>query len=132
MSRALTGQEPSLVRTSFSSQVGNVLSTLPASTSVSLMRKLVDSLEPIPLPRLPDDLFTLQDQVVLKAFRMLQVQPSGENALQLKNHGTTVVAAYDLYVQGIGYLQRYERLENVESAIVLFQRAIKEDHNYAQ
>jgi tetratricopeptide (TPR) repeat protein len=29
-------------------------------------------------------------------------------------------------------LQRYERLENVESAIVLFQRAIKEDHNYAQ
>jgi tetratricopeptide (TPR) repeat protein len=96
------------------------------------MRKLVDSLEPIPLPRLPDDLFTLQDQVVLKAFRMLQVQPSGENALQLKNHGTTVVAAYDLYVQGIGYLQRYERLENVESAIVLFQRAIKEDHNYAQ
>ena len=79
-----------------------------------------------------DDLFSLQDQVVLKAFRMLQVQPSGSNASQLMDHGTTVLTAYDFYVQGIGYLQRYERLENVESAIVLFQRAIKEDHNYAQ
>ena len=79
-----------------------------------------------------DDLFSLQDQVVLKAFRMLQVQPSGSNASQLMDHGTTILTAYDFYVQGIGYLQRYERLENVESAIILFQRAIKEDHNYAQ
>ena len=48
------------------------------------------------------------------------------------NHGTTALTAYDFYVQGIGYLQRYERLENVESSITLFQRAIEEDHNYAQ
>jgi tetratricopeptide (TPR) repeat protein/predicted Ser/Thr protein kinase len=79
-----------------------------------------------------DNLFSLQDQVVLKAFRMLQVQPSGGSASQLTDHGTNVLTAYDFYVQGIGYLQRYERLENVESAIILFQRAIKEDHNYAQ
>jgi len=79
-----------------------------------------------------DDLFSLQDQVVLKTFGMLQVQPSGTNAAQLMDHGTTVLTAYDFYVQGIGYLQRYERLENVESAITLLQRAIKEDHNYAQ
>ena len=79
-----------------------------------------------------DDLFSLQDQVVLKAFRMLQIQPSGSNASQIEDHGTTVLTAYDFYVQGIGYLQRYERLENVESAIILFQRAVKEDHNYAQ
>jgi serine/threonine protein kinase/tetratricopeptide (TPR) repeat protein len=79
-----------------------------------------------------DDLFSLQDQVVLKAFRMLQIQPSSGNASQLVDHGTAVLTAYDFYVQGIGYLQRYERLENVESAIILFQRAIKEDHNYAQ
>jgi len=79
-----------------------------------------------------DDLFSLQDQVVLTAFRMLQVQPSGGSAPQLTDHGTTVLTAYDFYVQGIGYLQRYERLENVESAIILFQRALKEDHNYAQ
>jgi tetratricopeptide (TPR) repeat protein/TolB-like protein len=79
-----------------------------------------------------DDLFSLQDQVVLKAFRMLQVQPSGGSASQLTDHGTSVLTAYDFYVQGVGYLQRYERLENVESAVILFQRAIKEDRNYAQ
>jgi serine/threonine protein kinase/tetratricopeptide (TPR) repeat protein len=79
-----------------------------------------------------DDLFSLQDQVVLKAFRMLQVTPSGPTASSLTDHGTTVPTAYDFYVQGIGYLQRYERLENVESAITLLRRAIKEDHNYAQ
>jgi serine/threonine protein kinase/tetratricopeptide (TPR) repeat protein len=79
-----------------------------------------------------DDLFSLQDQVVLKAFRMLQVQPSGRSASQLRDHGTTVLTAYDFYVQGIGYLQRYERLENVELAITLFQRAIMADQNFAQ
>jgi tetratricopeptide (TPR) repeat protein len=79
-----------------------------------------------------DDLFSLQDQVVLKAFRLLQVQPAGVTASSLTEHGTTVLTAYDFYLQGIGYLQRYERLENVETAITLFQHAIKEDHNYAQ
>ena len=79
-----------------------------------------------------DDLFSLQDQVVLKALHMLQVTPSGVVGSSLTDHGTTVLTAYDFYVQGIGYLQRYERLENVESAITLFQRAIKEDKTYAQ
>ena len=79
-----------------------------------------------------DNLFSLQDQVVLKSFQMLQVAPTGVAASSLTDHGTTVLTAYDFYVQGIGYLQRYERLENVESAITLFQRAINEDHNYAQ
>jgi serine/threonine protein kinase/tetratricopeptide (TPR) repeat protein len=78
-----------------------------------------------------DNLFSLQDQVVLKALRMLQV-PAGGNASQLLDHGTTVLTAYDFYVQGIGYLQRYERPQNIESAITLFQRALKSDHNYAQ
>jgi serine/threonine protein kinase/tetratricopeptide (TPR) repeat protein len=78
------------------------------------------------------DLFSLQDQVVSKAFRMLQVQPTASMAGQLMSHGTTVLSAYDFYVQGIGYLQRYERLENVESAITLFQRAIEQDPTYAQ
>jgi eukaryotic-like serine/threonine-protein kinase len=79
-----------------------------------------------------DNLFTLQDQVVLKAFRMLQVEPPGGSAAQQLAHGTTVLTAYDFYLQGIGYLQRYERPENVESAITVLQRAIQEDPKYAQ
>jgi len=79
-----------------------------------------------------DDLFTLQDQVVLKTLRMLQLQLPGGPATQAMARGTNVLTAYDFYVQGVGYLQRYERLENVDSAITLFQRAIKEDPKYAQ
>jgi tetratricopeptide (TPR) repeat protein/TolB-like protein/predicted Ser/Thr protein kinase len=79
-----------------------------------------------------DDLFSLQDQVVSKAFRMLQVSPTGDLATQLMSHGTVSLSAYDSYIQGLGYLRRYERLENVETSISLFQRAIKEDANYAQ
>ncbi len=79
-----------------------------------------------------DDLFALQDQVVLTSLRMLQVTPSLVAASFLSDHGTTVPRAYDLYVQGMGYLQHYERLEAVKSAITLFQRAIQEDPKYAQ
>src|ERR1700722_9388211 len=79
-----------------------------------------------------NDLFRLQDQVVLKASRMLELQLSASNASSLTAHGTTVLTAYDFYVQGIGYLQRYERSENIETSIGLFQRAIKEDPSYAQ
>lgn len=79
-----------------------------------------------------EDLFTLQDQVVLKALQMLEVQPSSENSVQLTSHGTAKLSAYDFYVQGIGYLQRYERLGNIENSIQLFHRATTEDPNYAQ
>jgi eukaryotic-like serine/threonine-protein kinase len=79
-----------------------------------------------------DDLFALQDQVVSKALRLLQVQTVTAADSQLASHGTMILSAYDFYVQGIGYLQRYERPENVESAITLFQRAIAADPGYAQ
>jgi eukaryotic-like serine/threonine-protein kinase len=76
-----------------------------------------------------DNSFALQDEVVETALKMLHAQLSTEAAT---THGTKVLSAYDFYVQGVGYLQRYERPGNVDSAITLFQRAIKEDHNYAQ
>jgi tetratricopeptide (TPR) repeat protein/TolB-like protein len=78
------------------------------------------------------DLLHLQDQVVSKASRMLQLQLSGSSASYLTAHGTTAPAAYDFYVQGVGYLQRYERVENVENAIGLLRKAVQEDSKYAQ
>jgi len=77
-----------------------------------------------------DNLFTLQDQVVLAVFRMLQVEPSA--ITPVTRHGTTVLTAYDYYLQGTGYLQRYERSQNVDNAILLLERAIKEDPHYAR
>jgi eukaryotic-like serine/threonine-protein kinase len=124
-------------RTQFGANLVLVASWQRAEHSARINLSLIDTktgqqLRTDTITEPADDLFSLQDQVVLEVFRMLQVRPSGSNASQLLNHGTTVLRAYDFYVQGIGYLQRYERLENVESAITLFQRAITEDHSYAQ
>ncbi len=77
------------------------------------------------------DVFALQDSVVEAALRMLEVEVQPEEAQQLAAHGTTVLTAYDFYLQGLGYLQRYERSENVDAAITLLQRALEEDASYA-
>jgi serine/threonine protein kinase/Tfp pilus assembly protein PilF len=78
------------------------------------------------------DLFRLQDQVVLTATRMLELQLSHSSALSLTSHGTNVLSAYDFYLQGVAYLQRFERPENVETAISFFSRSIQADPSYAQ
>jgi serine/threonine protein kinase/tetratricopeptide (TPR) repeat protein len=77
------------------------------------------------------DPFAVQDQVVNGAVRMLglEVPPSEREALD--SHGTQVPAAYTLYLQGRGYLQNYDKPENNDSAIQVFQQALKLDPNYA-
>ena len=77
------------------------------------------------------DLFALQDRVVSSAVNMLDVQLQPQQAEELTTHGTTVLSAYDFYVQGLGYLQRTDQHQNADNAIALFQRALKEDPGYA-
>jgi non-specific serine/threonine protein kinase len=77
------------------------------------------------------DLFALQDRVVSSAVDMLNVQVQPQQAQELTAHGTTVLSAYDFYVQGLGYLQRTDQHQNADNAIALFQRALKEDPGYA-
>jgi tetratricopeptide (TPR) repeat protein len=48
-----------------------------------------------------------------------------------ENFGTQVAGAYDYYLQGLGYLQNYDREENLSSAIQVFERALAFDRNYA-
>ncbi|PYU74114.1 MAG: hypothetical protein DMG49_05290 [Acidobacteria bacterium] len=77
------------------------------------------------------DPFTALDGVVREAVRMLEldVQPRQREALE--SHGTQVVGAYDYYLQGRGYLQNYDRAENLENAIQVFERALSLDPSYA-
>ena len=44
---------------------------------------------------------------------------------------TTVPGVYDYYVRGRGYLQRFERADDVDSAIKLFTLAIQRDPGFA-
>jgi tetratricopeptide (TPR) repeat protein len=77
------------------------------------------------------DLFALQDRVVSSAVSMLDVRLQAQQAEELTAHGTTVLSAYDFYVQGLGYLQRLDQPQNADNAIALFQKALKEDPGYA-
>ena len=77
------------------------------------------------------DAFGAEDAVVNGAIEMLGLDA------RLKQHGeedtyrTQVAGAYDYYLQGRGYLQNYDREENLDSAIQVFHRALALDQNYA-
>src|SRR5215813_3014752 len=76
------------------------------------------------------DAFRAEDEVVRGTIEMLGI----EDLMHLGTpggHGTQVAGAYDYYLQGRGYLQNYDRDQNLDSAIQVFQRTLELDKNYA-
>jgi serine/threonine-protein kinase len=77
-----------------------------------------------------DDSFGLQDRVFESVVTALNVPANSE-----KNFGVArerlQPAAYDFYLQGLGYLQDYVKPENVENAITVFRQAIALSPNFA-
>ncbi|HKI47667.1 MAG TPA: tetratricopeptide repeat protein, partial [Balneolales bacterium] len=77
------------------------------------------------------DLAQLQNSSVTKLLNMLNIELNPSLTETIRKGGTTVPGAYESYLQGIAYLRRYEDETNVDSAIKLFQEAIKADSAYA-
>lgn len=77
------------------------------------------------------DVFSLEDQVVESAVRMLELHLDSAEQRQLTAHGTGVSSAHELYLRGRGLLEDYDRLENVRAAADMFQRAAQADPGYA-
>jgi serine/threonine-protein kinase len=77
------------------------------------------------------DPFTLQDRVFDSVAAALELQLAPTEKRSFTSHGTTEPAAYDYYIRGKGYLQDYVEPEKVESAIMLFGRAVEKDPAYA-
>lgn len=77
------------------------------------------------------ELSGLQDAAVIKTMEMLNLELRPEMKGLIAAGGTTVPGAYEFYVQGRGYLQRYENEENLNAAVNLFERAIDKDSVYA-
>ena len=75
--------------------------------------------------------FAVQDRVAEGIVRMLELELKPQERTQLQAHGTQVAGAYDFYLQGRGYLQNYDKPENIENAIKVFERALSLDPNYA-
>jgi serine/threonine protein kinase/tetratricopeptide (TPR) repeat protein len=77
------------------------------------------------------DISVLQDGVVLEVAELLDVKLSSQAKQVLAIGGTTVPSAYEYYMQGRGYLQRYEGAQNIDTAISLFNLALGQDRRYA-
>lgn len=77
------------------------------------------------------DAFRAEDEVVRGTIEMLGLNASLKLHAGEETPRTPVAGTYEYYLQGRGYLQNYDREENVDSAIQVFQRALFLDPNYA-
>lgn len=77
------------------------------------------------------DVAALQDGVVRAVTEMLAPALYWQARRALSSGSTTVPSAYDYYVQGQGYLQRFDAPETLAGAIALFQKALEQDPQYA-
>ena len=80
---------------------------------------------------LTTNLPTLQDGVIVKLARMLDLGLRPQMHQVIAAGRTSVPDAYDFYLQGRGYLQRYDKAENLDLAAELFTRAVQRDPDYA-
>jgi serine/threonine protein kinase/tetratricopeptide (TPR) repeat protein len=78
------------------------------------------------------DPVALQNRLLDVALRMLAVNVTASERESLVPRDTTVVAANTFYLEGRGYLQYYEKPENVDGAIAAFTRALELDAKYAR
>ncbi|HYN14615.1 MAG TPA: protein kinase [Terriglobales bacterium] len=76
------------------------------------------------------DPFAMEDRVVQSVLRSLDLELGSKDRRALQARGTSEPAAYDYYLRGRGYLMEYQKAENVDSAIEVFQRALERDPNY--
>ncbi len=77
------------------------------------------------------DPFALQDQVSERIVETLKLELEPQEKKALAAHGTTEPAAYDFYLQGRGYLQNFDKVENLENAIAVFRRALEKDPDFS-
>jgi len=78
-----------------------------------------------------EQLSELEDSFLSKASEMLNMHlnPKARSALAAELPKNP--SAYELYAQGRGYLQRYDRVQNLDDAIEVFQKAVAKDSTYA-
>jgi serine/threonine protein kinase/tetratricopeptide (TPR) repeat protein len=79
-----------------------------------------------------DDIFSLEDQVVNEALDILSAEIPPARRASVQTQPDTKPEAYQHYLRGIGYLQEYQKPENIQSAIAEFGQALQVDSNYGR
>ena len=75
--------------------------------------------------------FSVEDRVVDSVLANLDLELQRQERDAMRNRGTNDTEAYEAYLRGRGYLQQYDRPENLDKAIAAFNRALQHDKNYA-
>jgi tetratricopeptide (TPR) repeat protein len=78
------------------------------------------------------DFSSLQDSIVLELAAMLEVELDRSSRELLTAGRTSMQEAYDLYLQGHGYIQGFERIGELDTAIALFRQAVTIDPDYGR
>ncbi len=99
--------------------------TLNVIDTATLRQLKADTLE-VPL----HDPGAMQDEVLARLTRLLDIDMNDQARAALSAGGTRAPGALEYYLQGRGYLQRYENTANVDAAISLFERSLALDPDY--
>jgi serine/threonine-protein kinase len=72
---------------------------------------------------------SLQQEAVTRLAQLMNVKLTPE--MLARNEGNAPPAAYESYLKGVGYMQRWDKPGNLESAISLFKQATSTDPQFA-
>jgi serine/threonine protein kinase/tetratricopeptide (TPR) repeat protein len=82
-------------------------------------------------PGVRQDLLTIEDQIYNELVTALELKPSDEELARNALRPTENVAAYELYLKGRDILRGKRDVKRVQSAVDLYQQAIKKDPGFA-
>ncbi len=75
--------------------------------------------------------FAVQDRVIEEVLNSLDIELGKQDRGRIRWHGTTQPQAYDSYVRARGYLQDYDRPENLDNAITALRGSLEVDPKFA-
>lgn len=76
--------------------------------------------------------FDLQDRVFASVLRCLGIDLLPEEESAIASRTTHQTEAYNYYIAAVGYLQDYQKSENIQKAIGFLQRALDQDPEFAE
>ncbi len=82
-------------------------------------------------PGVRQDLLTIEDQIYNELVAALELKPSDEELARNALRPTENVAAYELYLKGRDILRGKRDVKRVQSAVDLYEQAIKKDSGFA-
>ena len=99
--------------------------TLNVIDTATLRQVKADTIE-LPL----HDPVGMQDEVLARLTKLLDIDMNEQARAALTAGGTRTPGALEYYLQGRGYLQRYEIAANIDAALSLFERSLALDPEY--